>query len=283
MQCKQVGEVLPWLLNRTLGDDERRQIEKHLEDCPACRHELAETSFAGEVFQQHLSTEQLVAYGFGETLAGDDQSLVLKHLASCTECADELELVRASHHAAEGAITEEARVLPWPGHRPSVVPTWHWGVLAASLLFGTVGIFGWLQSEQKLSRVAKLEARISELESPHLNIWVTDVLPSDVALRDATAEAMNTLKVPAGASSLTAILAYDGDANYPSYDVDLVGEDGRLQWTGQGLRREETGDFTLSFGINSLPQGPFTLQIHGVNAEGRQRVASYPIVLIMPE
>jgi hypothetical protein len=37
-----VAILLPWYLNGTLGDDERRQVTQHLAGCEACRFELEE-------------------------------------------------------------------------------------------------------------------------------------------------------------------------------------------------------------------------------------------------
>lgn len=35
----QADRLLPWLVNRTLTDDERRQVEHHLTECATCRRE----------------------------------------------------------------------------------------------------------------------------------------------------------------------------------------------------------------------------------------------------
>lgn len=37
----QADRLLPWWVNGTLADDERAQVERHLEECPACRREAA--------------------------------------------------------------------------------------------------------------------------------------------------------------------------------------------------------------------------------------------------
>src|SRR5436305_3991104 len=38
---RRVSQLLPWYANDTLGGAERRTVEQHLADCPACREELA--------------------------------------------------------------------------------------------------------------------------------------------------------------------------------------------------------------------------------------------------
>lgn len=40
--CAPVRELLPWLVNRTLAEPERCEVERHLSGCATCRAELAE-------------------------------------------------------------------------------------------------------------------------------------------------------------------------------------------------------------------------------------------------
>lgn len=39
-ECARVDALLPWFVNRSLDDVERRDVERHLEACERCRHEL---------------------------------------------------------------------------------------------------------------------------------------------------------------------------------------------------------------------------------------------------
>jgi len=37
---RDIVELLPWYLNGTLAEDERRAVERHLQSCPSCRREI---------------------------------------------------------------------------------------------------------------------------------------------------------------------------------------------------------------------------------------------------
>jgi anti-sigma factor RsiW len=49
--CRRTVLALPWLLNGSLGADERRAVREHLIGCPACRAELGRTREALAIVQ----------------------------------------------------------------------------------------------------------------------------------------------------------------------------------------------------------------------------------------
>ena len=112
MTCDQAIELLPWLLNGTLEDQERNEVRRHLESCESCQHALAETREAGRVFDQHIPTAAMIALAWGEDLPDLDRDTVERHLASCPQCSAELELTRTSRRLEEAdnlAIFPSAR------------------------------------------------------------------------------------------------------------------------------------------------------------------------------
>lgn len=100
MNCKNTSEVLPWLVNGSLADAERRAVEVHLRECESCRRELEETLAAGAIYAAHPEARALVAYAAGD--AGESAELLERHLAGCPECAAELTLIRESRKRIEG-------------------------------------------------------------------------------------------------------------------------------------------------------------------------------------
>jgi len=183
MSCEQVAELLPWLLNGTLEEEERQAVEGHLEGCPRCRAELEDTAFAGRVFGQHLPTEVLVELGFGGTPEGLDPAVVEEHLADCPKCAAELELVRESRRREqeEDAEPREAAVLPFDSQTPtrtrtSPGPAWWRRTALAAGFAGLVAGSGWWWSalqhagqrdaweEREAELVTRIETRSGELE-----------------------------------------------------------------------------------------------------------------------
>lgn len=55
---RECEELLPWLINETLGDEARVRIEAHLAGCDVCRAEAAEQA----VLRQHIRREDAVVY-----------------------------------------------------------------------------------------------------------------------------------------------------------------------------------------------------------------------------
>lgn len=49
---KRVWDLLPWYVNGTLHDRERRMVEAHLADCPRCREEAVVCQRLGEAIRQ---------------------------------------------------------------------------------------------------------------------------------------------------------------------------------------------------------------------------------------
>ncbi|HEX7183897.1 MAG TPA: zf-HC2 domain-containing protein [Thermoanaerobaculia bacterium] len=157
MTCDEILERLPWLLNGTLDEVERRTVLEHLQRCANCRQALEETRLAWQVFDQHIPSEALVAYAYGEPAPGVDPGLVEAHLATCPQCAADLELARMSRRLEED---DRIAVMPvWtsrPEHR-TVVGGWRAAALAAGLA-GVVAASGWFQSAD---RARDLERQIA--------------------------------------------------------------------------------------------------------------------------
>lgn len=89
MNCETAIELLPWYLNGTLDESERREVREHLAGCEACRQALEDTRLAWTIHDQHIPSEALVALAWGESPEGYDPDLLERHLRSCPECAAE--------------------------------------------------------------------------------------------------------------------------------------------------------------------------------------------------
>jgi hypothetical protein len=171
------------LLNRSLPDDLRAPLEDHLERCPACRRELAETRHALEVFSAHVATDRLVDYSAGR-LVEAERELVERHLARCQSCAEELSLLDAGRKSL--AADTPAPSLPQaPVLRPASPPLWRWGTLAASLLAAaalTGWSLTWLSTERAGSTLAadraELARRIADLEGEQHRLLTEQVGPA---------------------------------------------------------------------------------------------------------
>lgn len=148
MTCDQAIELLPWLLNGTLENQEREEVRQHLRTCERCRKALAETQAAWPLFEEHLPTEALVALAYGETPAGADPSFAEHHLASCPQCAAELELAKMSRRLED---EDNVAVFPGPKARPvkdGESRKWRSAAMAAGLA-GVVALSGWIHESRQ--------------------------------------------------------------------------------------------------------------------------------------
>lgn len=164
MTCDDAIELLPWLLNGTLEEEERREVRQHLATCERCREALGATQEAWTTFAQHLPSKALVALAYGEVLEGIDSGLAERHLASCPECAAELELARTSRR-----LEEDDRIAVFPA-RPvrkdrGEPRSWRAAALAASLA-GIVAASGWIHSARELRSVSERVAERPPVAAP---------------------------------------------------------------------------------------------------------------------
>ncbi len=159
--CDDVSGILPWLLNGTLDDDERRQVLQHLATCETCRQDLAATRLAAEIFDQHPPAEAILALAWDETPRGIDPGFLDEHLAGCPRCAAELELAQMSRRLEEDdrIVPLKRRIAPAPAPEPATTwRGWKTAALAAGLA-GVVAFGGWLQTA---GRVHTLEEQLAE-------------------------------------------------------------------------------------------------------------------------
>lgn len=166
MNCDLTIEVLPWLLNGTLGEDERREALDHLKGCEACRQALGDTRLAWRIYDQHIPAAALVAHAGGDAPEGVDAEVLAAHLAVCPQCAAELELARLSR----GLVEDESVALLGGAARtaaaraaPRAVPArWRTAALAAGLA-GLVAFGGWYRSAEE---ARALSGRLASAEVP---------------------------------------------------------------------------------------------------------------------
>lgn len=156
MPCDDVIAALPWYWNRTLGEEEREAVERHLEACASCRAELAATAEVGRLHGAHPPVEDLLALAFGQEPAGGDT--LARHLAHCAECREELALATASALAGE---EESAPVVEMPRSRPRPIVRWAAAATIAAMILGAAVVLfdhqrdeslRWAEERQRMER-----------------------------------------------------------------------------------------------------------------------------------
>lgn len=297
MNCERAAELLPWLANGTLEDDEARELREHVDGCAACRAERDDTRGAARLFSSHVPADALVAYAFDRPISGVSRDVLERHIRWCDSCREELGLVRESR-----ASQPPMDVMPPSAvaSRPAVrVPAWMYGAVAASLtLAATFGAWALWNSRNTSSleqRVAALEEQnrtiasenqrlqgvqsqqsgdvtqlkdqLARFERPQLNAVVVDLFPETLIVR-SDREKVNTLRIPADAS-VTLILTSQSADRFAAYDVSIVDAQQRAVWTGRGLKRGPAGDYTIALPAGFLQAGRYRIEVFGAGGDRR--------------
>jgi anti-sigma factor RsiW len=293
MNCQEAILRLPWWLNGSLEPEERREVEDHLAACASCREALAETRLAWEVFGQHISTADLVAYaaaGEPEEPDGSDRidpALLERHLADCPQCTAELSMVRASR-----LLTEHGDV-PLLTRRPSLpeVPVtkrrergWQTAALAAGLT-GILAIGGWVGSVQKLHRMERAESPILRGAPVHMAKAfgvhpIFGQLSPDAVVRGAGAgNGVQTVQLPkSGEVTLLLNSPTDTTGEHAYRILDAAGKE---LASGGGLVPSPLQAYQVTVDAKLLPPGRYTIQLY-VSSPGAANPAgmqSYPFTV----
>ena len=278
MDCQQAGERLPWLLNGTLGGEEAESVQAHVANCATCRDDLTETRRAAAVFDAHLPVAGLLDLAWGRPAAGLEAGLVQRHLEQCRTCAEELELVRESRQLEEKPAPV---VRPASSSRPyqrflalaaSVAVAFATGFWSGARPDGAVQPPGpprpdlsarvaELESEARRLRdtAAGLEGQLGSLRAPQLNLPVFELLPAGITRRSAEPTA-NEVIVPEGAAFVAFLLNAERLPAAPAA-IEIQDGRGKAVWSGQGLRPNPLGGYTLAVPAALLPPGDYSLTV----------------------
>ncbi|HEX2223687.1 MAG TPA: zf-HC2 domain-containing protein [Thermoanaerobaculia bacterium] len=258
MTCDQANELLPWLLNGTLGEDERQALREHLAGCASCREALAETRFAWQVFDQHLAPETLVALAYGDAPPdGLDPALAERHLAACPRCAAEMELVRTSRQ-----LEEDDRVVPLArparpatagvaAPRPSAGSrAWRSSALAAGLA-GLVALGGWIHTANQLA----------ERGAPQINVAYPSGQASEGAERSGEAPVAARIQADRPAS-LSLPAEHEETHGAGEHAIAILDASDRVVWSARGLVRDSgNDDYTVNVPKGFLKPGSYNIRI----------------------
>jgi hypothetical protein len=277
MDCNEVDERLPWLLNGSLAEPEAAALRAHLAGCPGCQASLAEARRAAAVFGAHLPTAVVVDLAWDRPPQGLDSALVREHLDACADCREELEPARESRALESAAAAADvtplrAAIRPapsrWTGVRV-VLPS----ALAAGLLIGFAlgarrptpvappddGRVAALESETSRLRglVAALESEVRAVR-PRINLPLFELLPSLV--RRGEGPEATAITIPPGATEVALLL---GTEHPPGTGASIVITDaaGREIWKADGLVSGPPGGFVITVPAAMLPTGAATVRL----------------------
>jgi hypothetical protein len=97
-----------------------------------------------------------------------------------------------------------------------------------------------LADQQKTIRT--LEQRLRAAETPDVNLPIVDLEPADALRSAAPAEPVT---IPAGARNVVFVLNTANVRARATFEVDIVGADDQVAWTGPGLKESAAGTLTL--------------------------------------
>jgi hypothetical protein len=146
LTCTDAVELLPWLLNGSLDENERERVVAHVAGCPSCQCELTETVRAWGLFTRHVPTLELAKYAHGLPTTGIDCGSLERHLNLCGSCRQELEGIRSDRIVPVTAgQARAADPVPPRGRRSGAARRRaSWRVLAVAASLGAVLLGGGL-------------------------------------------------------------------------------------------------------------------------------------------
>jgi hypothetical protein len=279
LDCQQASERLPWLLNGTLEPAEAEAVRAHVDRCGVCQEEMDETRQAAAVFGAHLPPAALTDLAWDRPAAGVDADVVKRHLDRCRDCSEELELARESRRLEAAPDAPRTRAAPGAARwwRAPALAAGLAAAFVAGLWSGRVGegtgpardprtevLAGRIaEQEREIRRLgeaaAGLEAQMTGLRAPQLNLPVFELLPAGLTRRSAQ-PAANEVVVPEGAAFVALLLNAEAAPEQPAA-IEIRNAGGDIVWSGQGLRPSPLGGYTLAVPASLLPPGDYTLAV----------------------
>jgi hypothetical protein len=294
MDCRTATEILPWLLNGSLGADERRELETHLQDCDACREALADTAGAWRLFAGHPPASLLVAWAEGDDVP--DAELVARHVEECPACADEVTLIKEAA-ALEPFGPSAHRAVP-----PQPVDRWRrfaFAAAAVAVLGVTALVVSWTallprarsaSVERDAAWIASAQARVEALKdevarltgagagaaAPLVNLPVVELLPDSFRMRGGS----ERVAVHRSSGAVALILTTRTDPGWGSYRLRVLAADGLEVWRSEDLILHNTGDFTILLPLGDLPSGELQLAVDGRRGDVVSELETFRLVII---
>lgn len=297
--CTKLSQQLPQLLDGSIDAVSRADLERHLESCTQCRQELLETEVAGAVYGQHPSAEKLLDWVSGASLTHDERNLIASHIEKCPDCSEQIDWLRHGLATLQSgdrdrSTAQEASEPSESAHVPSRSSSaWlrplAWAAVILLVVSSSFGWWSWQRVRQAQGQVQGLTAEVAQLRTqrdqladqsaadrmraqeleetnralgrPRLNVLAVDVLPQNRTLRSGEASSINRMAIPAWAQEVAFILAVSGRSSSAAYEVELLDAREAVLWKADGLRRNPSGDYTVSFPAGFLQPGDYTLRV----------------------
>lgn len=224
----------------------------------------------------HVDPDELLAY-LEDTLPEGRVSEVRDHLVGCAECAEALlDLEALSSIGDEPEVVDLEMEAAWRALRPrihrsesqeqrnqgsSFLPR-----AVAALLVAVVGLSAWVAVLHR-----DLDATRQRLAAPQPNpplVYLDGLTRSDGGVPEVSPSAAG--------DRLVLILTPDRLEPFPSYEVELLDDQGATIWQGGGLQMNELGTVRLGLAFERLPDsGEVTVRLRGVGDNRSELLGEY--------
>ena len=279
-----IATLIPWYVNDTLDEGDRRKVEQHLPTCDRCRSLLEDAQQLAGLGQRdpdlllgHVQAQHLERFAVDpSTLEAELASWIRSHVAGCEACAGAVELLRRP----VGGAAAEPRA-----HGDNVLATlWHLAARtvlhpAAATVYLLLVVVS-IPAYRSLTRLPRMEGRVETLEQrlDALRDWggIIDLPVVTGPLRGAAASLVVTRTAEQPVLGLG--VEFELPEQIPDSSrlvIALSDESGAVVWSAEltagGARRHlgETGLVTLLIpGDRALP-GSYRLTVEPAARSGR--------------
>jgi hypothetical protein len=122
--------------------------------------------------------------------------------------------------------------------------------------------------------VTRLQSQLKDLASSGINTPVVEMFPDEFTQRSGSAQ-QNRLTLPRGARIVTLIL--NSQNSRQGSFIEILDAKNRIVWSAEGLRRNATGDYTLTLPAEILSPGEYALSVIEKKGSSREKVESWKV------
>lgn len=248
MNCDDIKERLPWLLNGTLPPGERAEVIGHMAGCADCRSEGQATGDWMEAAADHPDPASLIAYVYGGLFDAADAAAIEAHLRTCELCRGEVQLAKESRAAMPAARSQ-----------------WKlWAVAAGILIVAASASAGWIWKSREEALVAsnrELTREIDALRQPGAGALLLDLLPESRIERGGAPAPLSV-----GPGETIFVLNSRLPVSRDACSVSLASA-GVTVWRAGDARRGEGGEFLVRIPRGFAGPGEYRLALRCGGAE----------------
>jgi len=247
MNCSEVTEKLPWLLNQSLTGGERGDVITHLRQCESCRRELNETADFMEIAGGHPTPDRIAAYVFDSGLDEAERKSIEGHIAECASCRQEVQLAADSRRAMPQARR---------GWMPAL------GLAAMLVISVSLGMLwrGAVQRTESLeARTRTLEEQVRVLSRPSASVRMLDLFPD--GLRERSGQTTTDQRVQTGAGQQSTLLFNSQIPMNRTGCALRLNRGDSVIWQAEKLERGADGEFVLHIPEGFMTKGAYRVSL----------------------